>query len=64
VEAINIKAEYVTPAVLEEMKKRNLKIYVWNCHDEVTLRKFFNLKVDAVFSNYPDIAVKIRNEIQ
>ncbi|MBA7559994.1 hypothetical protein ES708_01612 [subsurface metagenome] len=64
IKGINLRAKYATRSLIEDARKQNLKIYVWDCHDELTIQKFMKLKVDAIYSNYPDLAVKIREEIQ
>jgi glycerophosphoryl diester phosphodiesterase len=62
VKAINVKASYATPEVIEKIKQQNLQIYVWDCHTEDQMREFYKHKVHAIYSNYPDIAAKIRQE--
>jgi glycerophosphoryl diester phosphodiesterase len=65
VKAINLKAAEVNDKIIDEIHDNGFKSYVWDCHDEITIKKFIsNNKTDAIYSNYPDLAVKIRKEIQ
>lgn len=62
--AINIKAAYATPDVIKNVQNHNLQMYVWDCHAEAKIREFYQYQVDAIYTNYPDIAVKIRDDMQ
>jgi glycerophosphoryl diester phosphodiesterase len=64
VKAVNIKASYADSVVISQVRNNDLLIYVWDCHEETTLRHFFQSGVDAVYSNYPDLALKVRKEVQ
>jgi glycerophosphoryl diester phosphodiesterase len=60
--AINIKAGLMTDEIIKNIHAHGLKVYVWDCHTEEGIRKFIGKEVDAIYSNYPDLAVKVRNE--
>ena len=62
--AINMNTKHASDEYIKEIRDHGLKMYVWNCHDEESLTKYFTKRVDAIYSNYPDMAAKIRNEIQ
>lgn len=64
VKAVNLKAEDCTDEYIEDVRNHGFEIYVWDCHDEETMRKFIGKNVDAIYTNYPDTAVKIRSAIQ
>ena len=64
VKGINLKAGEISDDIIKEIRSHGFKSYVWDCHDEASLRKFFSKGVDAVYSNFPDLAVKLRKEIQ
>ncbi len=63
VKGINVKATLATDDLIEDVKRRDLKMYVWDCHDKSTLKTFMRKNVDALYSNYPDMAVSVRKEI-
>ncbi len=57
---INVKASLVTESMIDNVKSRGLQMYVWDCHDENSLKKFMAKNIDALYSNYPDMAYDIR----
>ncbi|MHA1341570.1 MAG: glycerophosphodiester phosphodiesterase [Promethearchaeota archaeon] len=61
VKAVNLKAADVKEKYINAIYKNGLKFYVWDCHSEESIKRFIDLHVDAIYTNYPDLAVKIRN---
>ena len=59
--AVNLRTERATDEIIEMVKSKKLKMYVWDCHSEDTIRKFCQKGVDAIYTDYPDLAYKIRN---
>ena len=59
--AVNLKADRATDEVIEMVRAKKLKMYVWDCHSEDIIRKFCQKGVDAIYTDYPDLAYKIRN---
>lgn len=49
---------------LREYKESGLKIRVWTVNEKEHLEKLIRAGVDAVITNYPDRAIKIRDELQ
>lgn len=49
---------------LREYKESGLKIRVWTVNEREHIEKLVREEVDGVITNYPDLAVKIRDEIQ
>lgn len=47
---------------LREYKESGLKIRVWTVNETEHMEKLFHAGVDAIITNYPDRAVKIRNK--
>lgn len=62
--AVNIKAQYATLKRIEELRQHGFGVYVWDCHTQETAGHFIELGVDAIYTNFPDMAVKLRAEIQ
>jgi glycerophosphoryl diester phosphodiesterase len=62
--AVNLRARYATPERIEELRQHGVGVYVWDCHTQETATHFIELGVDAIYTNFPDMAVKLRAEIQ
>lgn len=58
----NIQASNFKEDFQNFLKKYNLQCFIWDLHNESDLKKYITFKPDAIYSNYPDIAVKIRAE--
>ena len=63
VKGVNVKAALASDDLIRSVKNRNLKMYVWDCHDRETLETFMPKSIDAVYSNYPDVANHVRKSI-
>ncbi|MHA1819336.1 MAG: glycerophosphodiester phosphodiesterase [Promethearchaeota archaeon] len=72
IKGINLKEDKVTPDVIRMIKERGFKLYVWDCHREEQIRKILNyikenneddkIQIDAIYTNYPDLAVKMLSQ--
>ena len=62
--ATNIQAKYVKDKYINRIRKHGSKIYVWDCHTKETIEKYIKKGVDAIYTNYPDVAIQIRNSLQ
>lgn len=47
---------------IEKAKQNNLAVHVWTVNEEAQIRKFADQGVDAVITNYPDVARKVLND--
>ena len=47
------------PGVIEGCKKNGVAVHPWTCNDEKAIRELAVAGVDAVITNYPDLARKI-----
>lgn len=73
-EAYNYVSNYPTYAIHPQFCNLQLENYVPNCHDrglrvnvwtvndETMMKQMDELGVDGIFTNYPDIALKLRHE--
>ena len=52
------------PNFLEDCRKKQLKVNVWTVNKEKYMKKLCELGVDALITNYPDKAGKIRDQLQ
>ncbi|MHA1819689.1 MAG: glycerophosphodiester phosphodiesterase [Promethearchaeota archaeon] len=61
--AFNIQAEFFEENMKKVLDDENIKCFIWDLHTEENLRKYLKYKPDAIYSNYPDLAVKVNNEL-
>lgn len=54
--SINISLEFISREFVRDAKKRGLKVFVFTVNDQDDAKKVLDLKVDGVFSDYPDKA--------
>lgn len=48
---------------LESYRKSGLKVRVWTVNDEADMRQFIEKDLEAVITNYPDRALRVRDEV-
>jgi glycerophosphoryl diester phosphodiesterase len=63
VKVFNISAGDFNPEYIPLLTNANYNFYIWDLHDEERLKKFLPFRPQAVYSNYPDLAVKIRDDL-
>ena len=63
-------ADYVSPyykllrlGYVRRMKWLRKPVSVWTVNDEAMIRKYLRMKVGSVVTNYPDIGLKVREEL-
>jgi glycerophosphoryl diester phosphodiesterase len=59
----NIQMKNFKPTFQDFLHKYGLLCFIWDLHSEADLRKYLAYKPDAVYSNYPDLAIKIREDV-
>ena len=52
--SINLKFEIITKKLIDEIHKHGLKVFVWTINDKKDINFVKSLKVDGIFSDYPD----------
>ncbi len=52
----------VSPRFLRHAHQRGLKVQVWTVDDEADMRRLLQWGVDALITNRPDVAVRVRSE--
>ncbi|MEM2842428.1 MAG: glycerophosphodiester phosphodiesterase family protein [Candidatus Bathyarchaeia archaeon] len=55
---------YLKPSVIEEVEKDDLFINVWTVNNEENIRKMFLMNVNGVITDYPDLGVKVKQEME
>lgn len=48
---------------LESYRRSGLKVRVWTVNDEADMRQFIEKGLEAVITNYPDRALRVRDEV-
>ena len=48
---------------LESYRRSGLKVRVWTVNDEADMRQFIAKELEAVITNYPDRALRVRDEV-
>lgn len=48
---------------LKEYVESDLKVHIWTINEEADMKKLMEAGVDAVITNYPDKALKVRSQI-
>lgn len=46
------------PDFLKECRKKEMKIHVWTVNRKEHMKEMLDMKVDAIITNYPDLAIK------
>ena len=69
VKVINVNYNFVNFELFKKIKDAGFKLYVWGVLFKRTMHKFLKMEykgqvVDAIYSNFPERLVNIRNEIQ
>jgi Glycerophosphoryl diester phosphodiesterase len=44
----------VTPALLEEMRRRALSVWTWTVNEEIAMRDLVQMGIHGIITNYPD----------
>ncbi len=62
--AYNFQKGHLTKQLYDIVKSNKVKVFMWDLHNDADLRDaIVQFKLDAVYSNYPDRARKIIDEI-
>ena len=52
------------PELFEDYKKSGLKIRVWTVNRKEDMKKFIENDLEAVITNYPDLALEVRKQVE
>lgn len=55
------RLKVVTPRFIRAAHKRDLSLYVWTVNEEADMRRLFDLGVDGIITDRPDLAVRVRD---
>ena len=59
----NVNASTFKPEMKDILTQAGLKCFIWDLHTEELLKQYLPYRPDAIYSNYPDLALKIRAEV-
>ena len=65
----NLRYLQATPHFLKLIRDAGFSFYVWGVQTQRTMKKFLNMKynneyIDAIYTDYPDKLIKLREKIQ
>jgi glycerophosphoryl diester phosphodiesterase len=52
----------VSPRFLRSVHRAGCAVHVWTVNDEADMRRLFDWGVDAIITDRPDVAVRVRDE--
>lgn len=55
--------KFINEALLQDMHKLGLQVYAWTVNREEDIKAMINLGVDAIITDYPETAVRVRKEL-
>jgi glycerophosphoryl diester phosphodiesterase len=62
--AFNIQIDSYEHGMKETLKQHGYNCFLWDLHTEEALKKSLPLQPDAIYSNFPDLAISMRNQIR
>jgi glycerophosphoryl diester phosphodiesterase len=62
IEALSVRADFLTDELLRTAHRRGLKVYVWTINDRVQMHRQIKRGVDNIITSDPDLAISVRNE--
>lgn len=54
----------LTEETVGEMKNNGIEINTWTVNDEESVRRLYDLGVDSVIGNYPDMIKKVLDSLK
>jgi glycerophosphoryl diester phosphodiesterase len=63
-DALHPNIKDTTPEQVQRVHRLNRRIHVWTVNAEQDMRRLFNWGVDAIFTDDPQLAVRVRGEIK
>ncbi|MEX2683491.1 MAG: glycerophosphodiester phosphodiesterase [Candidatus Sigynarchaeota archaeon] len=56
---INVKEGWLTTPLASAIHEAGIHLFIWDCHDEPRITRALSFDPDAIYSNYPDLAVRL-----
>lgn len=64
VRAASCRISYVYVRLYEKYRESGLKVRVWTVNREEDLERFIREDLEAVITNYPDVALRVRKRVE
>ncbi len=58
---LNVKLEWMSTPLQQAIITGSIRLFIWDCHDEQSIATALTFHPDAIYSNYPDVALKVLN---
>ena len=62
INAFNIRAKDFNSRFQKKLRKFGFKMFIWDLHTEDLIKKYLKFSPDAFYSDFPDVAVNIRDQ--
>ncbi len=62
VEALSVRADWLSDEVLREAHRRRREVHVWTVNDARQMTQFLKRGVDNIITSDPDLAIQVRDE--
>ncbi len=59
IDIINVKEGWLPRHLVSAIRDAGLRLFVWDCHDERRITRALSLHPDAIYSNYPDVSMRL-----
>ncbi len=56
---LNVKLGWLTQELHDAITSGGIRLFIWDCHDEQTIKAALSFRPEAIYSNYPDVALKL-----
>jgi len=64
IQVVNLNHHNFSYKIFELVKEKGLKSYLWGVLFKYFMRKYLKIRVDAIYTNFPDKILELRKEIQ
>jgi glycerophosphoryl diester phosphodiesterase len=62
--ALNPNHEYITPDIIVQAHSRDIQVFPWTVNDSTQIQTLYEMGVDGVITDFPDIALGILKKFQ
>ena len=56
---INVKEGWLSRRLASVINDAGLRLFIWDCHDERSINRAYSLDPEAIYSNFPDVAMRL-----
>jgi glycerophosphoryl diester phosphodiesterase len=62
IQTLNFKLSWLTPEIHAAVTKAGIRVFIWDTHDEESVKAALPYCPEAIYTNYPDVALKAIQE--